>query len=223
MQPTEGVYRSSRYVVVRQDHVKQRHRDSAFGRAFGDLFPVEIIALQMPREVCCRFILDEDVYRGNSMLFKPIRLRGSMGFEKGPPFWRSDEPERLELLKRNAEFREITHSIEHSADFGALTVCGARDIRLPADSPARDFEGNTDVIMLHRSGEDVAGRDEAALTKDLDRLARLRDLLITNPFQTELPRAPIGGNATERIAKWVIFAALIATLVGGTTWLAKQM
>jgi hypothetical protein len=188
----ESTHSGSRYLVVHQEWSTDPEQFTSSSSIHS-----ETIVLECPREVSCRFILDERYYRGNSTLFKPQRQRNSIGLEVGPPFWRSDEPERLALLRSDARFLDITRRLQNSAGFAALAVCNVRDSRQSSDSAARRLSGNNDAIMLHRTGANEFHRSQQELNEDLDRMATLRDLLVAGIVPLNLPRAEI---VTSRIA-----------------------
>ena len=206
----EGVHAGSRYVLGRETWGVGKNRS---GSTTSFVY-VQILVLESPREWPCRFIFDEDIWRG-STFFRSIRLRSAWGLEIGPPFWRSDERQRLKVLRSDPQFEAQISSLHQTPSFASLAAVNAADGHIPLENVARRLAPEQhDVLMLHRKSQSPFATTPEEIRADLNRLAELRDLLLNMAIPNDVPRARVasrGGLITMAALRIVI---LLGTIIG---------
>jgi hypothetical protein len=201
-------FAGARYVVERTrilDSVTHVWQNASF----------ETIAIDSPASPV-RFLVDQaTVYRGVSDLFAAARVDSSRIAPDLTPFWRSDEPQRLQSLIDDERFGRILLELRTVPDFAALVVVDANDARIPVGSPMRKVPRRGDAIALTRSGEEVPFRDERDVEEDVARMTRLRDLLTSIQFPETLAHAAAPGLARTALTRTLRILILFALIIAG--------
>ncbi|HEY8848272.1 MAG TPA: hypothetical protein VIO12_03200 [Thermoanaerobaculia bacterium] len=204
-----GEYRGFRYFAGRARILTGR-----------DDFPTdrasETIVLESP-PARVRFLVDAlNVYRGVSDLFHAVKLEAPIAAPDLAPFWRSDEPERLQVLARDERFARILTELRTAPDFAALAVASTEDGRISTGKLGR--APNRDALFLTRSGFEVPYRDDHDVERDLEILTSLRELLLSMSFSDALERALVPSTAATYAKRafrtvGVLFVTLAALLL----------
>ncbi len=178
----------------------------------------ETIAIDAPA-LPVRFLVDAaTVYRGTSDLFRAARVDSSRTAADLAPFWRTDEPSRLQWLLNDERFGRIFLELRTVPDFAALAIVDSNDQRIPIGSPMRKVPRSGDAIALTRSGEEVPFRDERDVEGDVARLTRLRDLLASMQLPETLQRGATPGLARTALSRVLRIIILFLAIVAGA-WL----
>jgi hypothetical protein len=204
-----GEYRGFRYFADRIPLVSGRY-------AYATDRVRETIVLESPPSRV-RFLVDaENIYRGVSDLFHATKLEAPVAAPDLAPFWRSDEPERLQLLARDERFARLLEELRTIPDFAALAVASTADSRMSVGRMSRNPE--RDAVVLTRWGLEVPYRDDHDVERDLDVLTRLRELLVSLPLSDALEHAAVPSKAATYATRGlrtvgVLFVALAVVLL----------
>jgi hypothetical protein len=187
-----GEYRGFRYFADRRPLVSGRY-------AYATDRVTETISLESsPARV--RFLVDAaHIYRGSSDLFHAAEVEAPIAAPDLAPFWRSDEPERLQMLVRDQSFARILEELRTIPDFAALAVASTEDPRISVGRMVRSLE--RDAVVLTRSGLEVPYRDERDVERDLEILTRLRELLIALPLSDNSEHAAVPSRTATYAAR----------------------
>jgi len=169
------------------------------------------------RPLSVRFLVDAAyVYRGVSDLFRGVKVTEPIAAPDLAPFWRSDEPERLQALVRDTRFARILEELRTIPDFAALAVASTEDGRISMGALGRS--PSHDALILTRSGFQVPFRDEHDVDRDLEILTRLPELFASLPISDALERASVPSKAATYTARGLrtvgmLFVALAGVLL----------
>jgi hypothetical protein len=205
-----GEYRRFRYTVART-----RMTRGSLGVPMNA--SSETIAFESGGPLGVRFLVDAaHVYRGVSDLFHGAKVTEPIAAPDLAPFWRSDEPERLQALVRDTRFARILEELRTIPDFAALAAASTEDARISMATLGRS--PGRDALILTRSGFQVPFRDEHDVDRDLEILTRLRELFASLPISDALERASVPTKAatyTTRGLRTVgmLFVALAGVLL----------
>jgi hypothetical protein len=184
----------------------------------------ETIAIGAP-PLPVRFLVDSaTVYRGLTDLFRAAHVDSSRIAPDLTPFWRTDEPRRLQWLINDERFGQILRDLRTVPDFAALAVVDANDARIPIGSPMRKVSRRGDAIALTRSGEEVPFRDEGDVREDVAPLNRLAELMSSMQMPEGLKHAAAPGivrTAAIRLLRIIILFVLIVGGIAMIVWLMK--
>lgn len=202
----QGQHAGSSYAISRERLQEQYEvLDSSYESIAIDAPPLQV-----------RFLVDNAlVYRGQSDLYRAAKVNTSRFAPDLQPYWRSDEPKRLQILLNDDRFARILYDLRSTPDFVALMVASRGDQRIPIGSPARRLHTEGDVIVLTRSGAEVPYRDERDALDDITRLARLRDLLASISIPETLKRGETPGLILTSLSRVLRMIILFFGLIGG--------